>query len=215
MAQPVRMLTPPERRRQNREAMLDAIREVSIEIMREQGVAGLSLHEVARRVSLRVQSLYKYFPSKAALYDALFRQAARLLAENDRQVWEGTAPTWERVDTWLRSRLDFAQRHAPLYDLLTGAAVPGFSPSPESLAAAREIGEMGTRAIGDLVQAGIITSGIPPRRAMNVLLVTGRGIVAETLGKERMLDDPDRFADLIPDVLDALRVAWSHERSDS
>jgi AcrR family transcriptional regulator len=183
--------------------------------MREQGVAGLSLHEVARRVSLRVQSLYKYFPSKAALYDALFREAAQLLAEHDRQVWESTPPTWERLDVWLRSRLAFAQRHRPLYDLLTGAEVPGFSPSPQSLAAAREIGDMGTRAIDDLVNAGIITSGIPGRRAMNVLLAVSRGIVAETLGKEGMVDDPDRFADLIPDVLDALRVAWSQQRSST
>jgi AcrR family transcriptional regulator len=213
MAQPVRMLSPGERRRQSREAMLDAIREVSIEIMREGGVAGLSLHEVARRVSLRVQSLYKYFPSKSALYDDLFGAAARLLAEHDRQVWERTPPTWERVEVWLRSRLDFAQQHGPLYDLLTGAGVPGFSPSPQSLAAATEIGAMGTRAVEELTSAGVITSGIPARRAMNVLLAVSRGIVAETLGKESMLEDPDRFADLIPDVLDALRLAWTDERS--
>ena len=50
---------------------------------------------------------------------------------------------------------------------------------------------------------------------MNVLLAASRGIVAETRGKEGMLNDPDRFADLIPDVLDALRVAWSHERSST
>lgn len=93
------------------------------------------------------------------------------------------------------------------------AAVPGFTPSPQSLDAAREIGQMGTRAMDDLVNAGIITSGIPALRAMNVLLAVSRGIVAETLGKEGRVDDPDRFADLIPDVLDALRVAWSHERS--
>lgn len=170
---------------------------------------------VPRRVSLRVQSLYKYFPSEAALYDALFQEAAQLLTMNDRQVWDCTPPTWERVDAWLRSRLDFAQRHGPLYDLLTGATVPGFSPSPGSLAAAREIGEMGTRAIDDLVNDSVITSGMSARRAMNVLLAASRGIVAETRGKEDMLDDPDRFADLVPDVLDALRVAWSHERSSA
>lgn len=215
MAQPVRIPSPGERRRQSREAMLDAIRDMSIEIMGEQGVAGLSLHEVARRVNLRVQSLYKYFPSKAALYDALFREAAELLAQHDLQVWESRPPTWELVDAWLRSRLDFAQRNGPLYNLVTGAEVPGFSPSRESLAAAREIGEMGTRAIEDLVNAGVITSGIPGRRAMNVLLAVSRGIVAETLGKEGMVDDPDRFADLVPDVLHALRVAWSQERSST
>jgi AcrR family transcriptional regulator len=212
MTQAIRMSSPAERRRQNREAMLQAIREVSIELMREHGVAGLSLHDVAHGVNLRVQSLYKYFPSKAALYDALFRDAASLLAENDRQVWESTPPTWERIEVWLQSRLDFARRHGPLYQLLTGAEVPGFSPSPGSLDEAAAIGEQGARAINELLHAGLIVPGISARRAMNLLLAVSRGIVAETLGKGRLVDDPDRFADLIPDTLAALRVAWSQER---
>jgi len=46
---------------------------------REHGftVAALSLREVARRVKLQVPSLYAYFPSKMALYDALFREGIR------------------------------------------------------------------------------------------------------------------------------------------
>ena len=49
--------------------------------MREQGVAALSLREVARRVQMQAPSLYAYFPSKMALYDALFLMAVRLRAE--------------------------------------------------------------------------------------------------------------------------------------
>lgn len=39
-------------------------------------MAGLSLSEVARRIGLRRPSLYKSFPSKLAVYDALFARAA-------------------------------------------------------------------------------------------------------------------------------------------
>jgi len=46
----------------------------AIDIMGSQGVAGLSLGEVARRLGVRTPSLYTYFDSKNALYDELFRR---------------------------------------------------------------------------------------------------------------------------------------------
>ena len=45
--------------------------------MAQEGVAGLSLSEVARRMGIQPPSLYKYFPSKLALYDELFKRGAR------------------------------------------------------------------------------------------------------------------------------------------
>jgi len=46
-----------------------------------QGVAGLSVGEIARRMGIRPPSVYVYFPSKHALYDALFARGAQLLLE--------------------------------------------------------------------------------------------------------------------------------------
>lgn len=46
--------------------------DVAIEVMGENGVAGLSLGEVARRVGIRPPSLYVYFDSKNAVYDAVY-----------------------------------------------------------------------------------------------------------------------------------------------
>ena len=43
----------------------------------------MSLHEVARRVGLRQPSLYAYIDSKAALYDAMFGQAAQALLDHE------------------------------------------------------------------------------------------------------------------------------------
>jgi Bacterial regulatory proteins, tetR family/Aldehyde dehydrogenase family len=47
-------------------------------IMREEGVAALNLRELARRLRFTVQAVYKYYPSKMALYDALFREGTRI-----------------------------------------------------------------------------------------------------------------------------------------
>lgn len=209
MTESTHLLSPAQRRERNRQEVIAAILDVAIAIMREEGVAALNLHEVGRRVGMRAQSLYKYFPSKSALYDALFREGIRRLRENDRQVWEGAPPTWERLHAWLTARLAFAREQGPLYDLVTGIQVPGFSPSEQSLQEASEIGEDGAHALSDLVDVGILAQDVVPREAMNMLLATSRGIIGETLGKEHLFPTSGRFRDLIPQFVDAFRVIWS------
>src|SRR5215831_3236374 len=67
-------VTPRERHRlQTHEEILDA----ALAVMAEQGVAALNLTEVARRVGLRQPSLYQYFDSRTAVYDALFERGWR------------------------------------------------------------------------------------------------------------------------------------------
>ena len=55
---------------------IEEILEVAIELMETEGVAALSLSAVARRLGLQPPSLYQYFPSKMAIYDALFQRGA-------------------------------------------------------------------------------------------------------------------------------------------
>src|SRR5581483_5764495 len=74
---PRRILSPRERRERNREEMVAAILETARDVMRAEGVAALTLSEVARRLGVTSAALYRYFPGKAALYDALFRLGIR------------------------------------------------------------------------------------------------------------------------------------------
>ena len=70
-----------DRRQRRRQETIEEVLGLAAEIMAEQGVAGLSIGEIARRMGIRPPSLYVYFPSKHALYDALFARGARLLLE--------------------------------------------------------------------------------------------------------------------------------------
>ena len=65
---------PGQRRAARHEETREAIVALAVEIMGTEGVAGLTLGEVARRLGVRTPSLYTYFPSKNALYDELFRR---------------------------------------------------------------------------------------------------------------------------------------------
>src|ERR1700749_1990638 len=68
---------PPDRRARRRQETIAEILDIARDVMTEQGVNGLSLAEVARRLGVQPPSLYKYFPSLMAIYDALFLEGQR------------------------------------------------------------------------------------------------------------------------------------------
>ena len=71
----------PDRRQRRRQETIEQVLDVAVEVMADQGVAGLTLGEVARRMGIRPPSLYVYFDGKNALYDALFERGWRELQD--------------------------------------------------------------------------------------------------------------------------------------
>ena len=57
------------------------ILEAAWELCRAQGLAGLALRDVARKIGMQPPSLYWYFDSKQSIYDAMFAQGNRQLLE--------------------------------------------------------------------------------------------------------------------------------------
>lgn len=203
-----------ERRRRIRQETVASILEVAQAIMREQGVPALNLHEVARRVGMRPQSLAEYFPTKAAMYDTLFGMAIHLAREADDRAFAEHGPDWERVQAWFENRLTFAREHPELYHLALDMTVPGFVPSEESKQAVKDLLASARRGLAEVIEAGVMEPGIPPERAVDILLTARHGIIAEQLGKEPVV--PERsveFGSLIPDVIAVYRAAWEPRRS--
>src|SRR4051794_33534275 len=94
--------TPLDSRARRRLETIEEVLDIAVEIMTEQGVAGLSLGEVARRMGIRPPSLYVYFPSKDALYDALFergaREVQRVVTEETGRLLDNLDPSWSLED---------------------------------------------------------------------------------------------------------------------
>jgi AcrR family transcriptional regulator len=205
---------PPaqERRRRYRQEMVDAILAAARAVMREQGVAALNLNEVARRLGVSGQALAKYFPSKAALYDALFLLGHRLFREADEDVWRTTAPDWVRIRRWFERRFALARAHPELYHLIWGG-VPGFAPSEATQEDIRLMLAGVRGGIGAVIAAGNLDAGLPPERVVDILMAVRHGVIAEYLAKRDLLPPgSDRFRELIPDVVTALERAWTPAR---
>src|SRR5690242_10075472 len=69
------------RRARRHEATKARILEAAWDIARTEGLAGIALRDLAARVDLSQSSLYSYFDSKHALYDAMFADGYRQLID--------------------------------------------------------------------------------------------------------------------------------------
>ncbi len=101
-------------------------------IARESGIATVGLREVARRADMRAPSLYEYFDSKHAIYDAMFAEGydefLRLAPASD-----DARPPRRVAVAWLGRFFTFCRADVARYQLLFQPAVPGFHPSDESM----------------------------------------------------------------------------------
>src|SRR3954466_11798183 len=105
MTAPVRI----DRRQRRRLETIEEILDVAIEVMTEHGVGGLSLGEVARRMGMRTPSLYVYFDSKHAVYDAVFARGWRSIAEVMAPQYAGGAEASDLPAYFLESAQLFAR----------------------------------------------------------------------------------------------------------
>ena len=206
---PSPLLSPAERRQRNREEVRQAILAAARDVMREQGVAALSLREVARRVQMQAPSLYAYFPGKMALYDALFLMAVRLRAEyRDRAdaVREGF---WDRLEGRFESYFQFAQENPELYQLAYERPVPGFVPSAESLEEAFRAPAGLDQMLDDAVASSEVVLDVPVAQARDLLIGMIHGLTAHHMANEPELPiGSGRFGSQIPAAVALFRAKW-------
>ena len=140
-------VNPVRDRRAERNAATRAeILDAAWTLIRAQGLASLSLRELGASVGMRAQSLYVYFPSKLAIYDAMFAASNRELLNRVRSLAPTTDPV-DHVRAHARLFLGFCVEDPVRYQLLFQRTIPGFEPSPESYAPAVEALEVAEHAL--------------------------------------------------------------------
>ena len=101
------------------------------EVMSRDGVAALSVREVARAVGLRQQSLTYYFPTKQSLLDALFADGFLDLRRRFDRLPEAADPI-EGVVEIATAYVEHMAKRPAAYHLMFQGTVPGFRPSDAS-----------------------------------------------------------------------------------
>lgn len=198
------------RRLRNRERMMNAILEAARAIMREEGVAALSMHELARRLEMRPPSLYHYFASKMDLYDALFRLGFTLYAQQMQQIEFGEKTWQEDLRKIFEAYMAFARQNPDLYQLCFERPVPGFVPSEESLTLSVGLLQSFYARAARLSDA--LDTNLSPAQVVDLLIAIMHGLTALHLANEPELPvGQGRFGALIPAAMTVLDKAWSKQ----
>ncbi len=175
----------PDRRGARRAATQAEIIDAAWALVREHGLAALSLRDLGERVGMRAPSLYQYFPSKHAIYDAMFGQAMReALVAVDAAIDGLDARAALRAQA--RTVFEFATSDPARAQLLFQRTLPGFEPSPESYAPAVELSAR--------LQALLFAAGITDPEAMDLFTALVSGLI-----NQQLANDPggERWARLV------------------
>jgi len=172
-------------RAQRREETVRRILDSAWELSRDRGLTGWTLRDLGASVGMRAPSLYVYAESKNALFDLMFADGYRRLAERI-EATERPSDTRALLETAARLYVRFAAEEPVRFQLLFQFTAPGFEPSPESMALART-------ALGDLAEV-LAAAGVndPAEVDLWTAVLTG-------LASQQVANDPggDRWLRLV------------------
>lgn len=190
--------TPRARRRNE---TITEILEAAWRLARRNGLTSISMRDLGREVGLRAQSLYAYFDSKAALYDAMFREGHELRA----RVTAGWPAELGKVDDprseakrLVGEFVAFCTEDPVRYQLLYQRVIPGWEPSPESYALAVEQLEH--------LRANLASLGIADPESVDLWTAMITGLIDQQIsndpGGDRWVRLIDRAVDMFFDHLE-------------
>jgi AcrR family transcriptional regulator len=206
---------PLDRRHRRRQETIEQVLDVAAEVMTEEGVPGLTLGEVARRMGMRTPSLYVYFDSKNALYDALFERGWRELLSAVRAADERAGDAGGRAllhavnGTFVR----WAVEHPGYTPLMLWRPVPGFEPSAAAYAPAVELARLSRERIARLQREGLLRPDADLERAFRALTAVTAGVISQQLtNAPHESFDAGSFTTALPDVLDMWLTHYGRRR---
>lgn len=194
------------RRALRRNQTITEILDVAVEVMTESGVGGLSLSEVARRMGMRPPSLYKYFPSRLALYDTLFREGQQAYLDCFRAGAASARPGMPALAAALDAGGRWGLAHQALAQLMFWRPVPGFEPSAEAMAPSLAMVNDVRQMLHDAVADGQLRPRAASAEGEALVSILAAGVMSQQLanGPEAAYDD-GRFTRLAPRVLAMFR----------
>jgi AcrR family transcriptional regulator len=175
---------PPDRRARRRAETRSQILDLAVAIMTEDGVAGLSMAGLARALSIQPPSLYKYFPSRMAVYDALFRQGQLANLEALLSGMRGAEPGIDAVAAGMEATGRWAVSHPVVAQLLFWRPVPGFQPTADAFGPALEIIDQLRHGLRDAAAAGQVHPDAASDQGLALLSTLHFGMLSQHLAND-------------------------------
>jgi AcrR family transcriptional regulator len=199
----------PDRRARRRQETIREILDIARDVMTTEGVNGLSLAEVARRLGVQPPSLYKYFPSLMAIYDAVFLEGQRENLETMRGAMLGAEPGLDALIAGLEASGRWCLSNRAVAELLFWRPVPSFHPSPSSFAVSTEMVELQRGALADAVAKGQLGPAANEEGAIYLVSTIIVGVLSQAIANEPDLPwGEGRFTPMFATLIRLLPAAF-------
>lgn len=202
------------RRDRHRQATIEEILQIAVDVMAEDGVGALSLAEVARRMGIRPPSLYVYFDSKLALFDALFEAGNIRLTQAVETAVADIADPLDALRAGSVAYVRWSIENPVFAQLMFWRPVPGFTPSEKAYAPSIRLVERVREVLGAAVEAGRLDASATSDDAIALFTVLTAGVVSQQLANDpggSMADG--RFTRLQPTVVDMFLARYKEKPS--
>ena len=167
----------------------------SWDLVRENGLAGLSMRDLGERVGMRAQSIYSYFASKHEIYDAMFLEGYLAFTSwmNDAMAHQDGTDARDRAIADMRAFTEFCTADPVRYQLLFQRTIPEFEPSPKSWTVAEEA--------YDLLRERLAPIGVRDQATLDLWTAVMTGLTDQQIS-----NDPggDRWTRLVERAADML-----------
>lgn len=189
-------------REARRRSARDAIVAAAWEAVDEEGLGALSMRDLARRAGVSTPTIYAYFDSKNAIYDAMFGQAA-----SEFLAWMTAAADADAPEQTLRASvrrfLDFCTADVARYQLLFQRTLPGFEPTAASYGPAVEALET--------LRGRLASAGFSEEWHLDIWTALATGLV-----NQQIANDPggDRWTRLVDDAVAMFFLYATQEKSE-
>jgi len=176
--------------------------EAAWSIVRERGLAALAIRDLAKQVGITTPTVYNYFESKNAIYDAMFGGAAAEFAETMSQPYDSSGPR-EVLSGGVRRFVEFCTDDVTRYQLLFQRTIPDFEPTADALAPA-------VSAL-DSAREQLALNGVSDPRHLDMWTAWTTGLVDQQLS-----NDPggDRWSRLIDEFV-TMFLDYCHHTKES
>lgn len=153
-----------------RQRTLDA----AVEILATEGIAGLSMRNVASRAGCSTMAVYHYFDNKQGLLDALYSEGFDRLRKAQTPPLGSGDPRADVRAMCLKYRT-VAIENPEFYQIMFASPIKGYKPAPESQAHARATYLQFVDAIEKWSQVEELSTDVPS--AAHVLWSLGHGLM--------------------------------------
>ena len=163
----------------------------------ERGADDVSLEEIARRAGVGIGTLYRHFPTRQALLEAVYTDQVESLSARAQELLRAESPDDALAD-WMRAMLKFSSTKRNM----TTALLATLGTDSELLSScAKEIKGAAESLLARAQQAGVVRSDVDPKDLMRL-------VHAVNIATEKT-PDPGQADRMLTLILDGLRPRQS------